>query len=95
MGLPETRKIYEGLDEYKKLPVIKFLQRSLRHVAKKIRKEIELDHVGWFAKYHQIWGMAVRNDLRKSGFGEDYWPVDNLDDIYVSLVEEALCGEIY
>jgi hypothetical protein len=37
-----------------------------------------------------MWGMSVRNLLRQKGFSEEHFGIDNLDDIYISLVEEAL-----
>jgi hypothetical protein len=36
--------------------------------------------------------MAVRNLLRKGGFGEKELGVGNLDDVYVELVEQAVWG---
>jgi hypothetical protein len=51
----------------------------------------------WFV--HDIWhfngGMAVRNHLRENGFGEDYIGVDNLDDTYTFLVEDAYGIKLY
>jgi hypothetical protein len=54
------------------------------------RALITADPENWFAPYHFSWGMAVRNELRSGGFGEDFWPIWNLDDIYVPLAERAL-----
>ncbi len=45
---------------------------------------------GWAIPHHFFWGMAVRNLLRQKGFGESYFSVENLDDFYIPLVEEAL-----
>jgi hypothetical protein len=45
---------------------------------------------GWMAKYHIYWGTWFRNWLRNQGWGEEYWPVHNLDCIYMQLLEEAL-----
>lgn len=39
---------------------------------------------------HFGFGMAVRNLLRKEGFGEDYFGIENLDDVYVPLLEMAV-----
>jgi hypothetical protein len=36
--------------------------------------------------------MAVRNALRKAGFGEDYFGVE-MDYIYQGLIEEAILGD--
>ena len=59
-------------------------------VVDQIRTAIAADPEHWVAPYHFFWGMAIRNALRQAGFGEDYWPIWNLDDIYVPLVERAV-----
>lgn len=51
---------------------------------------LALDDPEWWAPQHFGWGMAIRNALRKGGFGEKELAVDNLDDYYVGLVEMAL-----
>ena len=43
----------------------------------------------WPAGY-SVWGMGLRNGLREHGYGEAAFGIDNLDDIYVALVEEAV-----
>ncbi len=43
----------------------------------------------WWVGYHFTWGMAVRNLLRRNGFSEADCGVQNLDDIYVGLIQEA------
>ena len=43
----------------------------------------------WWADYHMTWGMAVRNLLRRNGFDERSLGVENLDDVWVGLVEGA------
>jgi hypothetical protein len=47
---------------------------------------------GYAAMYnpHFGFGMAVRNALRKAGFGEEYFGIHNLDDIYIDVIEEAV-----
>lgn len=42
------------------------------------------------AQGHFGFGMGVRNYLRNHGFGEKELEVDNLDDYYVAMVEEAV-----
>src|SRR3990167_1768275 len=44
----------------------------------------------WWAQYHSFWGMNIRNLLRKYGYGEPELGCENLDDIYIGLVERAL-----
>jgi hypothetical protein len=39
---------------------------------------------------HFGFGMTVRNALRRAGFGEEYFGVHNLDDIYIDVIEEAV-----
>ena len=59
-------------------------------VLPELKAAIAADPDSWATPVHLGWGMAVRNELRKAGFGEDYWPIWNLDDIYVPLVERAV-----
>jgi len=40
--------------------------------------------------FHFHGGMAIRNFFRTNGFGEKELGIDNLDNIYVSIVEEAV-----
>ena len=39
--------------------------------------------------FHLREGMALRNLLRAGGYGERELGVDNLDDVYIGLMEEA------
>jgi hypothetical protein len=91
MGLTECRIIYNALSEEKKYPAIDCLKN---HISKELkiglRILIERDPEGWFAMYHHGWGTAIRNVLRQKGFGEEYFNINNLDDIYVELVEDAV-----
>lgn len=43
----------------------------------------------WFSSYHFFGGMTIRNNLRKGGFGEEFFGF-NLDYIYVELIEIAI-----
>jgi hypothetical protein len=43
---------------------------------------------------HFGWGMAVRNQLRKAGLTDDIFPTGNLDDYYISIIEDAVCKNI-
>ena len=91
MGLPENKLVYDFLPISKKEVVKKFLFELISEKDKrKICKEYKKDPVGWFAPYHFHWGMMIRNELRKNGFGEEYFFIKNLDDIYVELIEDAI-----
>lgn len=46
----------------------------------------------WWAGHHFGWGMSMRNLLRKNGFSEKEIGVDNLDDYYIPIIEEACLG---
>lgn len=55
-----------------------------------LREMIRRDPWNWCVEHHFNMGMHTRNLLRHGGFGEDYWPIWNLDDIYVPLLERAV-----
>jgi hypothetical protein len=59
-------------------------------VADQIREAIRTNPASWIGPYHFSWGMGVRNALRDAALGEDFWPTNNLDDIYVPLIERAV-----
>lgn len=40
--------------------------------------------------FHFGGGMAVRNFFRTEGFGEKELGIDNLDNVYVSIIEQAV-----
>ena len=90
MGLPQLRKSYDDLLWEKKYPAIEFLKKLTKEDAEEIRKAIKADPKSWFAGYHFNWGMWVRNQLRSAGYGENYFGIQNLDDIYCELVEDAV-----
>jgi hypothetical protein len=82
---------YTNLPESKKTPAIEMLRNTIRKEDQdKMRQEIAKDPENWYVPYHFFFGMAVRNSLRDKGFGEDYWPIWNLDDIYVYLLKDAV-----
>jgi len=87
----ENMKFYTSLDPDTKAPALAALRESTTPVdLDLIREKFAADPDGWYVPYHFWWGMGVRNFLREKGFGEEYFKVDNLDDIYIYLVEEAL-----
>ena len=91
MGLPECYEVYRLLPTAKKAAAKKFLYELISEKDKKqLRKEIKKDPIHWFTPYHFHWGMNIRNSLRHGGFGEEYFFIKNLDDIYVELVEDTV-----
>ena len=66
------------------------LSTELEPTRQKIEEIRKCDPDAWITLVHFFWGMAVRNLLRRNGFGEEYFGVPNLDDICTSLIEEAL-----
>lgn len=91
MTFEEARVFYDRLDPLKKLPAIAALRAEFNdNVKEDVRFAIAQQGRSWCAGSHFSFGMSVRNTLRRKGFGEDYWPIWNLDDIYVYLVEDAV-----
>lgn len=69
----------------------------------KIHKLADAD-TEWFAEYHMIWGMYIRNELRKAGLTDSLLPVSvhpqnegdqNWDDYYGACVEVAVKAGVY
>jgi len=91
MNFSTQEVFYNNLPAEKKTPVVELLRREISEQdQEKIRAEIAADPENWISPYHFFFGMSIRNLLRQKGFGEDYWPIWNLDDIYVWLLEEAV-----
>ena len=86
----ECEQLYAGISDELKSPALAMLHTELNSVLAEIKNAYRADPKGWYIPYHFGWGMAVRNLLRAKGFGENYFKIHNLDDIYASLVEEAL-----
>ena len=86
----ECVQMYSELPVEIKAPALAMLATELATARDEISKMYNADPEGWHIPHHLFWGMAVRNLLRDRGFGEKYFSVHNLDDIYVPLVEEAL-----
>lgn len=59
-------------------------------VLAEVREAEKKDPKNWWIPYHLTWGMDVRNLLRRNGYGEKELGVENLDDVYVGIVESAL-----
>ncbi len=89
-----ARKFYNELPVEKKNPAIEMLRNEIPvDDQDKMRSLAKENPTSWCVPYHFEGGMAVRNLLRTNGFNEDYWPIWNLDDIYVFLLEDAITKE--
>jgi hypothetical protein len=90
-----SRKFYDALPAEKKLPAIILLSKKLNDVNRAYMKKLKAASPDdWYVGQHFGGGMFVRNYLRRNGFGEAYWPIWNLDDIYVFLLEDAIDKEV-
>ena len=88
--LEECRVLYRAIPEDQKAPALAFLRDLLSTDATEIRRRHMANPDTWWAGEHFFWGMTIRNALRTAGFGETYFHILNLDDIYIQLIEEAL-----
>jgi hypothetical protein len=86
----ECKAMYSGLSGEIKSPALTMLKDELSKSSEEIISKYKQDPDYWWSPYHFSWGMSVRNLLREKGFGENYFSIHNLDDIYINLVEEAL-----
>jgi hypothetical protein len=84
---------YELVPPEVKEPVVKLLRKELAPVRLQIAQEIKKRPKDWIGPYHFWWGMKVRNMLRDAGYGEVYFGVENLDEIYAELIEAAVKEE--
>ena len=89
-SLEECQALYASIPAEKKAPALEHLRNRLSGQEEDLRARHAADPKTWWAAGHFGWGMRVRNWLREAGFGEDYFHIVNLDDIYVQAVEEAL-----
>ena len=70
---------------------MRFLRKMWgKQVRQMIREAIEENPQRWWVSRHVTWGTRVRNEMRTHGYGEKELGVDNLDDVYVGLIEEAV-----
>jgi hypothetical protein len=86
----ERREMYDSISRETKAPVLVALIDLLEPVAGQIKADYVKDSLNWWKRGHFHFGLAVRNQLRRTGFDAKYFGVENLDDIYVYLVEDAL-----
>jgi len=97
--MKDIRKSYEVLKTNKTkecLAVIHFLKESLGEDFWKWFENAKL-HGNWYTHngWHFSGGMNVRNHLRQNGYGEAYLGIDNLDDTYTFLIEDAYGMRLY
>jgi len=89
-----ARKFYDKLPSSKKDPAIQLLSSKINDEDRaEMKLLMEKNPKSWYVDQHFDGGMVVRNLLRHYGFGEQYWPIWNLDDIYVFLLEDAITKE--
>jgi hypothetical protein len=87
----ECKLMYSEIPPEKKEEAIKsFRASAYAPTFSQIREAVAAEPDGWNVPYHLGWGMGVRNFFRQEGFGEEYFGVDNLDCIYVFLIEDAV-----
>ncbi len=94
------------LDPVLRNKAVKFLQEHVKKYKDNVilKERINKDPENWWAipyggspeigypgtSFHFSSGMSVRNVLRQNGFGEKEFKIDNLDDIYISLIEDSI-----
>lgn len=88
MELRDLAKAYESLDRWNK--AVLFLKDDIAEDMDRLRELAEENPVGWWAPFHFSGGMAVRNRLRNAGFGELDFGIENMDNIYVALLSDAI-----
>ena len=86
----ECQALYASIPVEQKGPALAFLRDYLARDAEEIRQRHRDNSTAWWAGGHFGWGMWIRNGLRTAGFGETYFHIANLDDIYIQLIEEPL-----
>lgn len=62
-------------------------------MAQVIAKMINENPNDWCTGIHFGWGMYMRNLLRTNGYGEKELGLQNLDDYYAAIIEEAVLGD--
>lgn len=89
-SIDDPKQVYAGLSQAIKAPALTMLSEELAAARDSIAQAYKDNPENWWAHDHFAWGMSVRNLLRSKGFREDYFQINNLGDIYIPLVEEAL-----
>lgn len=86
----QCKDLWSAIPNSKKEAPLAAVRENLHPLENAIRSAYESDPEHWICGHHFWWGMHFRNWLREQGWGEDYWPVHNLDCIYVQIIEAAL-----
>lgn len=73
------------------LSAVRFLRGHIP-AAEQTQVREELLQPEGLAPFHFWWGMSIRNALRGAGYCEEAFGVQNLDNIYIQLVTEAVAG---
>ena len=68
---------------------VRFLRSAMEAELPHILELMKEDPDEWWVKHHFSGMMGVRNLLRRNGFSETDFAIDNLDDYAVGLVELA------
>ena len=89
-AMEKLREDYGKMDSALKEPAVAFLKDFTNNDKEKIKEAITEDPDSWVAPLHFYWGMGIRNALRTAGYDEKYFGINNLDDIYVYLIEDAV-----
>jgi len=67
--------------------VVYLIENLPKGTLNKVRELIKKEGPGWSFRRHHGFGTGVRNTLRQGGF---FWGDINLDNVWASLVEEAV-----
>lgn len=89
-----TTLTYAAIDPRMRDSAILFLRTMLPDESRELlRGLIRADPDWWWAEYHHLGGMSVRNSLREAGYTEQALGVITLDDVWVPLLEAAVSDE--
>ena len=83
----DDRDLIYGISPEKREKAILCLIKEVPHEElEEVLKLVKTEGEDWGILLHFDFGMYIRNLLRKNGFK---WGADQLDDLWVELVEEA------
>ena len=90
-GPLSSQKIFAELDVEKRKAAVLYLCEVIPEDMRcQIAELVKRTPRTWWGLHQRILGTHVRKELRKNGFGEEFMGVENLDDVWVELVEEAV-----
>jgi hypothetical protein len=79
------------MNQEKRAECINWIKTSFpMRMKREIKEAMNREPDRWWIGAHFGWGMWCRNQMRSHGYGEQEMGVDNLDDYYVDMVEEAI-----